>query len=176
LQRRGLVDEPLDVFFARREPLEAAVRADEPATWTELARAIREEKAQYLRDKSRKPQWTLGETSAAGPDEGAGTLSGIPGSAGVAEGEVFLVLSSEDFARFPKGAVLVARTTNPTWTPLFYGACAVITESGGPLSHGAVTAREMKIPAVMSVRESLSRLANGMRVRVDGSQGRVQLL
>ena len=43
-------------------------------------------------------------------------------------------------------------------------------------SHGAVTAREMKIPAVMSVRESLARLSNGMRVRVDGAQGRVQLL
>jgi pyruvate,water dikinase len=71
--------------------------------------------------------------------------------------------------------VLVARTTNPTWTPLFYSAVAVITESGGPLSHGAVTAREMRLPAVMSVKDSLSRLRNGQRVRVDGTRGRVYL-
>jgi pyruvate,water dikinase len=72
--------------------------------------------------------------------------------------------------------VLVARTTNPTWTPLFYSAVAVVTESGGPLSHGAVTAREMQIPAVMAVRGCLTRLKNGNRIRVDGTQGRVSLL
>jgi pyruvate,water dikinase len=89
---------------------------------------------------------------------------------------VFIVLTPEDFAKFPRGAVLVARTTNPTWTPLFYSAAAVITESGGPLSHGAVTAREMGIPAAMSVKHCLSRLQNGQRVRVDGSAGRVAML
>ncbi|MFP6739287.1 MAG: PEP-utilizing enzyme [Planctomycetota bacterium] len=78
--------------------------------------------------------------------------------------------------RFASGSVLVARTTNPTWTPLFYSAVAVITESGGPLSHGAVTAREMQIPAVMSVKGSLSKLQNGQRVRVDGGQGKIHLL
>ena len=103
-------------------------------------------------------------------------LSGLPGSPGEAEGRVCVVSSPEDFARFTKGSVLVARTTNPTWTPLFYGAAAVITESGGPLSHGAVTAREMGIPAVMAVRGCLTRLKNGDRVRVDGARGRVTLL
>ena len=88
---------------------------------------------------------------------------------------MFLVSGPEDFGRFPKGSVLVARTTNPAWTPLFYSAVAVITESGGPSSHGAVTAREMRIPAVMGVAETCSRLKNGQRVRVDGSEGRVYL-
>ena len=110
------------------------------------------------------------------PEATGDFLKGLPGSPGVAEGPVFLVLSSDDFAHFPKGAVLVARTTNPTWTPLFYSAAAVVTESGGPLSHGAVTAREMKIPAVMSVRDCLSRLQNGQRVRVEGTEGRVVVL
>ena len=67
----------------------------------------------------------LGEESVAGPAEG--DLTGLPGIPGVAEGEVYLVNSPDDFARFPKGAVLVARTTNPAWTPLFYSACAVVT-------------------------------------------------
>jgi pyruvate,water dikinase len=175
LVRRGVVAEPLDVFFAHRKALDEAVACDDDAGWAELGRAVREEKAQYLRDRDRKPEWLLGVARDAAPADG-NSLAGIPGSAGSAEGAVFLVLSSDDFARFPKGAVLVARTTNPTWTPLFYSAAAVITESGGPLSHGAVTAREMRIPAVMSVRDCLSRLANGTRVRVDGTQGRVQIL
>jgi pyruvate,water dikinase len=77
----------------------------------------------------------------------------------------------EDFARFRPGAVLVARTTNPAWTPLFYSACAVITESGGPLSHGAVTAREVGIPAIMAVHGALSALRDGEMVQVNGTQG-----
>jgi pyruvate,water dikinase len=181
LVRRDVIEDPMDVFFARRKSLDEAVRKNDNALWKSLSTAIREEKAHYLRDRDRKPEWLLGGAQAARAD-GAGApadanlLTGIPGSAGSAEGAVYVVLSSDDFARFPKGAVLVARTTNPTWTPLFYSAAAVITESGGPLSHGAVTAREMRIPAVMSVRECLSRLRNGTRVRVDGTQGRVQIL
>ena len=77
----------------------------------------------------------------------------------------------EDFARFTPGSVLVARTTNPAWTPLFYSAVAVITESGGPLSHGAVTAREVGVPAVMAVHGALTALRDGERVRVNGGQG-----
>src|SRR5213076_3125368 len=128
-------------------------------------------KAAYQSDRVRKPEWVLGECRK--DEEAAGDfLSGLAGSPGQAEGEVFLVSSPDDFARFPKGSVLVARTTNPTWTPLFYSAVAVVTESGGPLSHGAVTAREMRIPAVMPVRGSLARLRNGQRVRVDGGAGR----
>ena len=100
----------------------------------------------------------------------------MAGSAGVAEGPVYIIHSTADFASFPKDAVLVARTTNPAWTPLFYNAKALITESGGPLSHGAVTAREMKLPAVMSVRNVLKLLKNGQIVRVDGNSGKVYLI
>lgn len=74
---------------------------------------------------------------------------------------MFVVRGPEDFGAFPKGAVLIARITNPAWTPLFYCACAVITESGGPLSHGVVTAREMGKPAVMAVRGVLTAFSNG---------------
>ena len=81
----------------------------------------------------------------------------------------------QDFGRFPKGAILVARTTNPAWTPLFYSASGLITESGGPLSHGAVTAREMRLPAVMSVRLAMTIFEDGQVVTVDGTQGTVRL-
>ena len=96
---------------------------------------------------------------------------GLPGSPGKVTGPCFRVLDPADFARFPKGAILVARTTNPAWTPLFYSASGLITESGGPLSHGAVTAREMALLAVMSVRDVLSKVRDGQIVTVDGTQG-----
>lgn len=175
LVRRGVIDEPMDVFFCRFQALDEAIRVDDNGQWDQLAASVRQNKADYLQQRATTPAWVLGEDRPPGDDNGAG-LSGLSGSPGCAEGEVFLVLSPDDFAGFPKGAVLVARTTNPAWTPLFYSACAVVTESGGPLSHGAVTAREMGIPAVMSVHGVLSTLNNGQRVRVDGSTGKVSIL
>jgi len=175
LVQRGILEEPMDVFFGRWKQVDDAVRADDEEGWRVFSEAVRRQKAEYLADRSRKPEWNLGHRASEEPVS-SDVLTGLAGSPGQAEGPVFVVLSPEDFARFPKGSVLVARTTNPTWTPLFYSAIAVITESGGPLSHGAVTAREMRIPAVMSVKGSLSALRNGQRVRVDGSQGRVFLI
>jgi pyruvate,water dikinase len=171
LVRIDVIDEPMDVFFAGAEALDRAIREHRDELWRDLRTAIREEKAAYLADKARTPDWVLGE--AAEPLPEGEFLSGLPGSPGSARGPVFLVHGPEDFASFPKGAVLVARTTNPTWTPLFYNAAAVVTESGGPLSHGAVIAREMKIPAVTSVRGVLGVLTTGQEVTVDGTGGKV---
>jgi phosphohistidine swiveling domain-containing protein len=176
LAQRGIVDDPMDVFFAQYLALDGAVKADDPALWQRLGADIRAEKSAYLRHRGETPAWTLGDANATPATIADGTdLSGLPGSPGVAAGAVFKVFGSEDFAGFPRGAVLVARTTNPAWTPLFYKAAAVITESGGPLSHGAVTAREIGLPAVMSVRGALAALENGQRVSVNGSTGRVQM-
>jgi pyruvate,water dikinase len=175
LVKCGILSEPMDIFFTHGQQVDEAVSKDDNTAWANFTQAVYRQKEAYLQDKARKPEWVLGESKSPEPESSNG-LSGLAGSPGQAEGPVFLVLGPDDFARFPKGAVLVARTTNPTWTPLFYSAVAVVTESGGPLSHGAVTAREMRIPAVMSVKESLSRLKNGQRVRVDGTQGKIYML
>jgi len=114
-----------------------------------------------------------GQSDTAAEAPGDSDLQGTAGSPGVAEAEVYVVHSPDDFPHFPSGAILVARTTNPAWTALFYQAAGVITESGGALSHGAVTARELGIPAVMSVRSVMKRLENGERVRLDGTGGTI---
>lgn len=169
----GVVQEPMDVFFASAATMDQAVRDNHKAAWNSLAEHIRKEKQAYLGNHARSPEWELGKSAAA--VTGNGDFTGLPGSPGTAGGAVFKVLSQDDFALFPQGAVLVARTTNPAWTPLFYKASAVVTESGGPLSHGAVTAREVGLPAVMSVRGILEALENGQQVTVDGTAGRVIL-
>lgn len=145
------------IFFAHKAQVDHAIQMDDAATWRELSVNVGR---QNLADSTQKPEWILGQSVAAvtGSEK---QFSGLSGSPRVTEGLVYIVRSSEDFVKFPKGAVLDARTTNPTWTPLFYSSVAVVTESGGPLSHGAVTAREMRIPAVMSVRECLGQLQNG---------------
>ena len=71
------------------------------------------------------------------------------------------------------GDVLVTPDTNPAWTPLFRRAAAVVVEMGGSASHAAIVAREYGLPAVMGVQDATRRLADGCRVRVDGSRGLV---
>ncbi|MGZ0080232.1 PEP/pyruvate-binding domain-containing protein [Methylomonas sp. YC3] len=173
LQARGIITEAMDVFFARAEQLSEAIRLNDAASWRCLADSIVWEKQAYQNHRQYSPEWELGKSQAYSAKDG--DFVGLPGSPGVASGTVFKVLSQDDFADFPANAVLVARTTNPAWTPLFYKAAAVITESGGPLSHGAVTAREVGLPAVMSVRGVLDALMNGDKVTVDGTAGRVRL-
>jgi phosphohistidine swiveling domain-containing protein len=168
LVARGVLDQPEDIFFLRKRTLERLM-SGEPIQ-AEARAETRENADAYSRQQRTPPPRVWGQEPEA-PVEGA--LRGLPGSPGVAEGPVCRVFSVDDFARFVPGSVLVARTTNPAWTPLFYSAVAVVTESGGPLSHGAVTAREVGIPAVMAVHGALSSLADGERVRVSGTQGAV---
>jgi phosphohistidine swiveling domain-containing protein len=73
------------------------------------------------------------------------------------------------------GEVLVARTTDPAWTPLFLQAAAVVIDLGGQLSHGAVISRDLGIPCVMNVKEGTARIKTGQPVTVDGERGEVVL-
>ena len=137
-------------------------------------RRIAEARERYTRAQSKSPPWEWGRVVETGRERAA-ALRGIPGSPGTITGPVFRVHSPADFGRFPPRSILVARTTNPAWTPLFYSAAGLIAESGGPLSHGAVTARELGLPAVMAVRGALETLADGQVVTVDGLRGEVVL-
>lgn len=167
----GMLTKPEDVFFVHRATVEQYVAGKATAA------AVRAEADQQRRDweaaAATEPAFKYGEVAV---DVEGTALQGLPGSPGSAEGPVKLIYSSDDFGRFNAGDVLVARTTNPAWTPLFYSAAAVITESGGALSHGAVTAREVGIPAVMSVRGALKRFQENQRVHVNGTTGMVTLL
>jgi pyruvate,water dikinase len=81
----------------------------------------------------------------------------------------------EDFALMHTGDVLVAAITTPAWTPLFARAAAVVTDVGGPLSHGSIVAREYGIPAVLGTGAATKRIRSGQVIVVDGSAGTVIL-
>jgi pyruvate,water dikinase len=105
-----------------------------------------------------------------------GLVQGLPASAGVAEGPVRCLASLDDADQLQPGEILVATTTNVGWTPLFPRAAAIVTDVGAPLSHAAIVARELGIPAVVGAGEATMRLQTGDRVRVNGAKGTVERL
>ncbi|MFC8039276.1 PEP-utilizing enzyme [Paenarthrobacter sp. NPDC057355] len=106
----------------------------------------------------------------------AAVLTGTAASAGQVSGTARVIQGPDDFARLRAGDVLVCRTTDPAWTPLFGIASAVVTETGGMLSHAAIVAREYGIPAVVSLRTALDLVVDGSLVAVDGSAGTVTVM
>lgn len=101
-------------------------------------------------------------------------LRGTPGSPGTATGAVKIIGGPGEFGKLQAGDVLVCPFTDPAWTPLFSLASAVVADTGGPLSHAAIVAREYGIPAVLGTRIATSRLRDGEVVTVDGDRGIVK--
>ena len=149
---------------------------------------IRERRAEYNELLEREPQFVFaGEADP--PDTwrrrdsdeadtlGAGeSLEGLPGCAGSAEGRARVVLDSNDPTALEPGDILVAPITDPSWTPLFVPAAAVVVDVGAPLSHAIIVRRELGIPCVVSATDATRRIPDGATIRVDGDTGSVTVL
>ena len=109
-------------------------------------------------------------------DGGSNVIVGSPGAAGRVEGVVRRLATPEDGDQLQEGEVLVAMQTDIAWTLLFPRATAIVTDVGAPLSHAAIVARELGIPAVVGCGNATMRLNTGDRVRVDGGRGTVEIL
>jgi phosphohistidine swiveling domain-containing protein len=103
-------------------------------------------------------------------------ILGMPGSAGRVEGLVRRLDSAEEGDALESGEVLVTSQTNIGWTLFFPRAAAIVTDVGAPLSHAAIVARELGIPAVVNCGNATMRLRTGDRVLVDGGRGEVEIL
>jgi rifampicin phosphotransferase len=102
-------------------------------------------------------------------------IAGLPVSAGVIEGRARVILTLED-ADLEAGDILVTSFTDPSWTPLFVSIKGLVTEVGGLMTHGAVIAREYGLPAVVGVENSTKLIKDGQRIRVNGTEGYVEIL
>ncbi len=116
-----------------------------------------------LRERSRAP-------------DGAADLTGLCVSPGSVEAEVVVMRDPGEFASMRRGAILVTRATDPSWTPLFTLASGVVVEVGGMLSHASTIAREYGLPALANVRNATERLRTGDRIRLDATGGRILVL
>jgi pyruvate,water dikinase len=191
LTAAGALAAPADIFTLDPDELRAAALATPPPDLRDLAESRR---ASLARARAIDPPRALGtrppppppttpQARAAGQFFGApqpasvpGEVRGNPGSSGRARGPVTIVRTLADGARLKPGDVLVATTTASSWTPLFATAVAVVTETGGPLSHSAVVAREYGIPAVVGASDATDRLTDGQIVEVDGDAGVIRLV
>ena len=105
-----------------------------------------------------------------------GLWRGTAVGSGRARGSVHIARHPADGLAMAAGDVLVTPSTDPSWTPLFLKAGALVMETGGYLSHGAIVAREFGIPAVVNLPGILNHLQNGEQAEVDGNQGMVRRL
>jgi phosphoenolpyruvate synthase/pyruvate phosphate dikinase len=108
-------------------------------------------------------------------DVPTGALIGLPVSAGAVEGRARIILDMAEAGLEP-GDILVTAYTDPSWSPLFVAVSGLVTEVGGLMTHGAVIAREYGLPAVVGVEQATRLIRDGQRIRVNGTDGFVEIL
>ncbi|MCY9138904.1 phosphoenolpyruvate synthase [Peribacillus frigoritolerans] len=160
-------------------------------TFEELHEVVRTNKLDYQIISKRKDEYKLyekltpprvitsdgeiivGEYKRDNPMDEA--IVGLPVSSGVIEGRARVILNMED-ADIEDGDILVTTFTDPSWTPLFVSIKGLVTEVGGLMTHGAVIAREYGLPAVVGVVNATKLIKDGQRIRVNGTEGYIEIL
>jgi phosphohistidine swiveling domain-containing protein len=178
LTARGLLDEREDVFFLTYDELVAGVRSPQQTV-------VASRKADHARFRTLDvPQaWTGNPTAEvastatdeSAPDESVGQLTGIGVFGdGDVSGRARVALNPAAVDLEP-GDILVCRTTDPSWTPLFLVAEALVIDTGGQMSHGAIVARELGVPCVINTLTGTRDIPDGAHVTVNGTTGVVTI-
>jgi phosphohistidine swiveling domain-containing protein len=177
LATTGRLAEPEDVFFLTLDELLEGLPRD-ARDLVELRRARRADYEQL----DVPSEWKgMPAVSVNDPNSGLGqgprvdAVVGVGVSSGVAEGRV-RVLLTPDFADIEPNEILVAPTTDPSWSSAMYISAALVVDIGGALSHAAVVARELGLPCVVNTRLGTAQLRTGDLVRVNGDDGSVRVL
>ena len=189
LSTNDLIQQPEDIFYLEQEEITNCItlleQGQKPDDFSKL---VDERKAFFHRAAQITPPpmfpvkkrvmgiKTEAFIAASGNEQNGNLLKGVAASAGNVTAPARILHGPEDFSHMQFGDILVASTTTPAWTPLFAMASAVVTDIGGPLSHGSIVAREYDIPAVMGTGNATKRIQNGQMITVDGSAGTVELL
>ncbi|TDQ39088.1 rifamycin-inactivating phosphotransferase [Aureibacillus halotolerans] len=173
---QGTIKAAEDVFYLYMDELREVVRTN-----TLDAAVIEKRKEAFVRfEKLTPPRVFTSDgyvppvtmTTGNLPDE---AIPGIPVSSGVVEGRARVVLSVDE-ADVEEGDILVTQFTDPSWTPLFVTIKGLVTEVGGFTTHGAVVTREYGLPGVVGVQNATKRIKDGQRIRVNGTEGYVEIL
>lgn len=176
LVQKGVIREKEDIYYL---------------TFWELWEAVKTNRLDYSLITKRKEEHEVfekltpprvitseGEVISGEYDTGnipQGALAGVPVSSGIIEGRARVILRMED-ADIEEGDILVTAYTDPSWTPVFTSIKGLVTEVGGMMTHGAVVAREYGLPAVVSVEDATKLIKDGQRIRINGTEGYVELL
>lgn len=172
----GVLDEVDDLFYLTFEELREVVRTNELDK-----RIIDRRRNEYESYEKLTPPRVItsdGEIVRGRykrDDLPSDALIGLAVSSGVVEGRARVITSIED-SDLDEGDIVVTRFTDPSWTPLFLSISGLVTEVGGLMTHGAVIAREYELPAVVGVEGATTLIRDGERIRVNGTEGFVELL
>jgi pyruvate,water dikinase len=170
---RGLLNDVHDIFYLTLPEIQLATNGGSTSmNYQALSDQRKKEMEQYK--GIQPPETIIGDQPPPVNLEASRRLKGTATSRGYYTGQVAVVCGLADFAKMQAGAVLVIPYSDVGWSPLFLRAGAVISESGGMLSHSSIIAREYGIPAVVSVQNATSLLDRQM-VTVDGFQGEILL-
>ena len=179
----GLIEQPNDIFWLEQDEVErAAAKLDRSETLSTQKEIIPRRKAVWQAANRAAPPMMLPNLKIFRLKSGKikmdenGTLKGVSASPGTVTAPARVMHGPEDFGKMRTGDVLVASITTPAWTPLFARAAAVVTDVGGPLSHGSIVAREYGIPAVLGTGSATKQIQDGQSITVDGDLGRVTLI
>ncbi len=172
LARQGVIDDREDVYYLYLSELSELVGNKQPSPQKALV-SSRRQAIEYYREAV-LPEIILGNEQPPVMTIVKGALHGIPTSIGTYSGPARVVHGIEDFEKIQEGDVLIIPFADVGWTPLFAKAGAVVSESGGMLSHTSIVAREYRIPAVVSVAGAC-RLEDGSQITVNGYNGDVAL-
>lgn len=182
LVQEGWISTADDIFWLHETELVEAFGSMEPGKTPEAyggrvsRRKQGRKQARLMAPPLFLPHKILGISLAKGTSiSKRDVLKGVGASSGRIEARACVLSGPEDFYKMREGDVLVASITTPAWTPLFARAGAVVTDVGGPLSHGSIVAREYGIPAVLGTGTATTMIKEGDRITVDGSAGRVYL-
>ena len=176
LVQAGVIREKEDIFYFRFEELQEVVRTNKVDETL-----ISQRKDAFRSYGALRPPRVLtseGEMLSGSykrDDFPAGALVGLPVSAGTIEGRARVILDMAE-ANLEPGDILVTAFTDPSWTPLFVAIKGLVTEVGGLMTHGAVIAREYGLPAVVGVEHATRLIRDGQRIRVNGTDGYVEIL
>ncbi len=172
LTEAGAIQSPEDVDYLSSPDVDAAFSGAGPS-FDEIAR--RRRRHDWAASEGPLPQTFVGRPPTGETQQLTGdSFTGWGGSPGRHRGTARVVRNPTE--PLERGEIMVARTTDPSWTPLFLAAGAIIVEEGGPLSHAAIVARELGLPAVLNIPGIVDRLDAGTHdVTVDGTAGTVTI-
>lgn len=180
LVAEGLLKDREEVFFATKDEIEAYVK-DRGSFPTHEVQSREKEFQQIQSEDELSPHlaysaFLVGNRPLDTSEGREQVLVGRPVSPGLKRGPVKVVDTPHQFSKIQAGDIMVARSTDPGWTPIFGLLGGLIMESGGQLSHGAVVAREYGLPAVAGIAGATQLLHDGQVVLLDGLAGTVTVV
>jgi pyruvate,water dikinase len=169
-----LTDDELESYVA--DPASMKVTLEERFSMYEELKTL--EPPFFIKDGFVPPLSEYKKLGSAAVEESASgdVLMGVAGSPGTVRGTARVILDPTDPYALEPGDILIAPLTDPSWTPLFLTAGAVVVDVGGQRSHAVIVSRELGLPCVISVTDGTKKIADGSEIEVNGSTGEVRIL